>query len=78
MTDEIEVRLEIGMAATVDAARVEKEAWAEMRRLFACCELAPTNPIHVRIIEERYLHWQREEQLRRHALQAYKEAKDGE
>jgi len=78
MTDEIEARLEIGMAATVDDARREIEAWASMRHFIDNQGGVKEYPILRILAEEHYCRWQREEQLRRKALQAYKEAKDGE
>ena len=85
MTDDLEVRLEIGMAEAVDKARVEKDAWKDMEEYFegrqALGEIAaftgngPAPSILTRYrnkAHERYLYWQREEEMRRKALRHWR------
>ena len=72
---DIEARLEIGMAATVEAARLEKDAWGRVR-IYTNQNKSPILPIR-QLVEERYLYWQREEELRRKALKAWREHNEG-
>ena len=79
MTDDLEVRLEIGMAEAVDAAQREKDAWKEQHDFVAqwvfngaggvfelkCADLKTK-------AHERYLYWQREEEMRRKALRHWR------
>ena len=82
---DIEARLEIGMVATVEAARVEKDAWKKQRDFLEFESVAHKDEPAVlsqikelrQSAEERYCEWQREEELRRKALKAWREHNEG-
>jgi len=79
MTDDLEVRLEIGMAEAVDKARVEKDAWKEVRDHMDEWGIPGADEYHKKVFanirqlsEEHFLYWQREEEMRRKALRHWR------
>jgi len=82
MNEELEARLEVGMVATIDDARHEKESWKEVEQQFELWmqEGADNYQYYKQYRDKAHTHflrWQREEELRRKALRAWREYNEG-